>query len=744
MNAWLRCVCVLCVCFSAKSLASEKFESPSLPLLAAVESAHVDAYGPVVEISPDESKAAFAVTELYHAVYVLSLTSRDTRRLTPVGVDAWSPKWSNDGKKLAYFVAHGADVEARIWDVATDTTRVVDSMAIARAPAWMLPLWTRDGASLVVPFKQTCTGQSSQTPNACGATSVGHDSGDPDRNIRVFRSHRRGYPEQLTVQTPPWNSGIALLQLATSHFRVLFKGVVDSYQLSPDGRQLAILERSPKKDVNVLEISERLHIVDLSSEKSRTMADGLSLAYGKFSWSPDGRYLAWVNDYTPSIGPAFIVSSAGGAPKLIHAENGPVNFAAQAYDGSIPVWDARGRLLLIGQHRLWTIDPASAKATPVSTLSKFEPVELIVRGGGYRPWSTDRDRSVVALVRNNDTYDEAFARITVASGALSKLHGGNAKLIHFTSNPSVSRDGKWVIYSAEKSGEPPALWWSDQSLKAPRRVVPLNPALEGYVFGQSRLIHWVSTSGQSLSGALLLPSNYEPGQRYPLIVDVYGGSLLSKRLNEFGCGDEIELNLQAFATRGYAILLPDAPLRVGTPVQDLTDDVLPGLDAAVATGAVDSTRMGVIGHSYGGYSAVALVSRTDRFRAAVAVAAQADLLSSVYGNAFNSGTNPWWAEGPGQGRMGGTPWEFRERYIENSPSWSLDHVHTPLLLLHGTSDEVVPVFESTLIFKALQRLGREVEYVQYVGDGHSIVMGQNSLDAAARVIAWFDEHLNVP
>jgi dipeptidyl aminopeptidase/acylaminoacyl peptidase len=303
-------------------------------------------------------------------------------------------------------------------------------------------------------------------------------------------------------------------------------------------------------------------------------------------------------------------------------------------------------------------------------------------------------------------------------------------------------DGKVVAYLAERSDEPPAIWIVDTKLEHPRRLAPLDPLLEGGAYGKSRLLRWKAVDGSERAGALLLPFGAEDGHLYPLIVDVYGGEPLSRQLNVFGCGSEQGISLQVLATRGYAVLRPDTPLRLGRPVQDLVDAVIPGLDAAVATGVIDRANIGVMGSSYGGYSTIALITRSERFRAAVAQATQADLFSAVYGNSGFRGSNPGWAEGSGQGRMGGTPWEFRQRYIDNSPAWFLDRVHTPLLLLHGTADPVVPDWESTLIFNSLQRLGREVEYVRYPGEGHSFTKEADRIDALARIVAWFNEHLS--
>jgi dipeptidyl aminopeptidase/acylaminoacyl peptidase len=93
--------------------------------------------------------------------------------------------------------------------------------------------------------------------------------------------------------------------------------------------------------------------------------------------------------------------------------------------------------------------------------------------------------------------------------------------------------------------------------------------------------------------------------------------------------------------------------------------------------------------------------------------------------------------------MGGTPWDQRARYVENSPFFYLDRVTTPVLLIHGAEDLRVPVHNADEAFVALRRLGKEVEYARYDGEDHSELYWShpNQLDYCRRVIAWFDGHL---
>src|SRR6266536_4930004 len=114
---------------------------------------------------------------------------------------------------------------------------------------------------------------------------------------------------------------------------------------------------------------------------------------------------------------------------------------------------------------------------------------------------------------------------------------------------------------------------------------------------------------------------------------------------------------------------------------------MPGVDKIVELGIADPDRLGVMGHSYGGYSTLALIVQTTRFKAAIDYAGYANIMSQ-YGSMLNDGSRHFgiaWNE-EGRGSMGGSPWQYRDRYIENSPVFFLDRVQTPLLIIQGTAD----------------------------------------------------------
>jgi dipeptidyl aminopeptidase/acylaminoacyl peptidase len=161
-------------------------------------------------------------------------------------------------------------------------------------------------------------------------------------------------------------------------------------------------------------------------------------------------------------------------------------------------------------------------------------------------------------------------------------------------------------------------------------------------------------------------------------------------------------------------------------------------------GIADPARIGVMGQSYGGYSVLCLITQTNIFHAAVARAAEGDLIGqySHMRGASGDAVGIDWAEN-GQGRMGGTPWQFKQRYVENSPVFYLDRVETPLLLIHGNQDPTVPSYLADEIFIGLRRLGKDVTYAKYMREDHweGDWAYEDMRDALERILDYFDRHL---
>ena len=226
------------------------------------------------------------------------------------------------------------------------------------------------------------------------------------------------------------------------------------------------------------------------------------------------------------------------------------------------------------------------------------------------------------------------------------------------------------------------------------------------------------------------------------MVRVYPTEMGSELVNTYGLAGPGVDNMQLLATRGFAVLTPDLPVRSESVPTDLLKMVMPGVDRAVELGYADPERLGVMGHSFGGFAVVSLITQTTRFKAAVSCSGFGDLVSSYGHMAANGHAEDVESLEDGYMKLGGPPWVRSQQYIEQSPVFHLDRVGTPLLMLIGSLDYVPPANFGE-VFVGLRRLGKEAEFAIYEGEGHwAGGWGfANAVDYCDRIIDWFDTHI---
>jgi dipeptidyl aminopeptidase/acylaminoacyl peptidase len=481
-----------------------------------------------------------------------------------------------------------------------------------------------------------------------------------------------------------------------------------------------------------------LLVIRLAGGPARVAASGVKgYRFAEaLSWSPDGRWLSYFTWNPGEKGVCHLVAGDGAAAAR-RIELPPVTGGMQ----QPPQWDAGSQALYgIVADSLWRVRVASGTAEPVTGLPEHRLLEIVAPALDGRFWSPDGGSSLYLQVSDAQDYRMGLARVDLAAGKVTqrlledKRYGDAATI-------DVAADGRQMVYATEDAGHPPDLWSIDGELRSPRRVTRINPELDEYVMGTTRLVGWQTADGLKLRGALLLPAGYQAGKRYPLVLYVYGGASLSREVNHFGLGG-IQ-NLQLLATRGYAVLLPDIPSRGDSELKNIARMAMPGLEQVIAMGIADPERLGVMGHSNGGYTTLCMIVQSTRFKAAVVSAGGGNLFSS-YGHMRSDGDgyNTYWIE-KGLHAQGGTPWELRAKYIENSPVFHLDQVRTPVLLLHGAEDVSVPSVLADEVFVCLRRLGQKVVYAKYMNEGHVPARWgyPNQLDFTQRMLGWFDEHL---
>jgi dipeptidyl aminopeptidase/acylaminoacyl peptidase len=574
-------------------------------------------------------------------------------------------------------------------------------------------------------------------------------AGAPGSTLTIFRSESRLSGDEKTSHSAPWNldrtlRDLTLVDLASGRSTVLVGDRrIAKYLLSPDASKIAYTTPIRFEESGSQQTLFDLVLVMLPAGRDRVLASGIRLDYdgAAFNWSPDGSHLSFhAGGTNENSYDCYGVDLQGGTPRnlTLFPPSRP-----SVYKSSPPLWDTEGHVYCIHDGALWRVGLDGQKAVELGKIPNHE-IRQMIPDSRQLLWLPGKDRSTVVLARDQLRYQDAFFKIDLVNGEITRLSDERQCLTcaiqdRFT---TVTADGGFAAYFAEDAEHAPDLWLSDSSFRSPRQITHLNPQFERYKLGAARLIDWLSADGELLRGTLLLPADYHEGTRYPLIVYPYAGRTLSDRLPYFGTAGRGPFNMQLLATRGYALLLPDAPVHLGTPMVDLANSVLPGINKVIEMGIADQNRLGIMGLSNGGYSTLSLIVQSKRFKAAIEFDGFGNLIG-MYGEMDSEGAAFGISLEKVFDAMGGTPWQFRDRYIENSPAFYLDRVETPLLIVQGEDDTVVRPFLADEVFVGLRRLGKEVEYRKYHNSGHDpeVWSYANQLDLCNRMISWFDSHL---
>jgi dipeptidyl aminopeptidase/acylaminoacyl peptidase len=343
-------------------------------------------------------------------------------------------------------------------------------------------------------------------------------------------------------------------------------------------------------------------------------------------------------------------------------------------------------------------------------------------------------------------HDDALGAIDIASGRYRTVAGGHGSFWFFSAAPlpTSTLDGSSALLVRQSATEPPDVWLQPADGGAPRRLTDLNPGMSFKHFGSLRMLHYAGADGKTLRAALLLPPGYRPGHPVPLVVDSYIVSDWSALARQFAFEGGSD-NPLLLTSRGYAVLFPDIPDEAAkTGGREITNAVLAGVDAAIREGYVDSTRLGITGHSYGGYAVYSVIVRSHRFGAAVVRSGFPNWIAT-YLTMSDDGSSEWGiANAEGVRGPGGTLWEKRDQFIEDSPIFFFDRITTPTLIIHGTRDYLSDA-NAKMAFVALRRLGKDAALALYEGEDHvqSEYSVPDQTDYVQREIEWFDRYVCV-
>lgn len=584
-----------------------------------------------------------------------------------------------------------------------------------------------------------------------------------------------------------------------------FRGAL-SVTVSPDLRRLAVVATlgalQPLVGRTFLNawddgwtVERRLGFVDLEPGAVMRwvdLPDRTRLPLELFDWSPDSRHVAVrgrPNPFSNATALVVVRSQDSRVVSIGGSEHQVAAVGVRTRPGSqIPVIWADNRTLIArlradGRDARdgWWLLGLDGRKTELATMSGTYPDRFVrVTDGGLRTVVDNRlfrldmkQRALVSVApiddgawtiwpQNSDQPTDTMLAVVQSGDARGAIrvvdaNNGTAGRTYMPSEAlnivGFGANGASLI-SKRANRDGIAIGFHDLEKGKARDLLALNGWMADTEWGATRFIDYQSTDGKSLKGAVILPPNYQPGRRYPMLMWVYQGYTVSGHPNEQWFDPYLNgfYNLQLYAANGYVVLVPSMPMDLRAEGGDVYRQVLagtmPAIDKLVELGIADPDRVGVFGQSRGGYTVTALLGQTNRFKAGVAMASVTDL-TSLFGE-FDPTSRGYPGIGHEKSRNSQMIGQFGlkalsgrdDAYARNSPLAFADRVETPLLMVHGEADVRGAETQSELLFYSLYTQGKTAKLLRYGGESHGLSQSPaNIRDIFQETLAWFDRYL---
>ncbi|HKS06690.1 MAG TPA: prolyl oligopeptidase family serine peptidase [Gemmatimonadaceae bacterium] len=388
-------------------------------------------------------------------------------------------------------------------------------------------------------------------------------------------------------------------------------------------------------------------------------------------------------------------------------------------------WSSKGdEILATNRQGIWVVNVASGAKEmlielPDTTSQEPRPTVSL--------WSND-GRYIYLSKSSRTKWDREVLRYDRQTKQTASLARG-AK---YFNGLRLSDDGSTTVLTIADGNRQGDIFVGDAAMGNLRRLVQVNPQLATKPIANTELISYLDADGRNQYGVLFYPANYQRGTRYPTVFIIY----------ESFFDDTWDGVANLLASNGYAVVKPSVSFEIGFPGEAWTKGVTAAANHVINMGVADSARLGVHGTSYGGYATNLLVTKTNRFKAAINISGKVDIIS-FYTDSPRLGARNINAAEASQDRIGATLWEQPQKYVEHSAIMFADRIKTPLLLLTGGQDHNVPELNEREMYYALRRLGKTVTWVSYTNGGHGTpgTTEADFTDWHQRMLDWYGKYL---
>ena len=457
---------------------------------------------------------------------------------------------------------------------------------------------------------------------------------------------------------------------------------------------------------------------------------------GRLSWSADSKFIYFSGnirddaEYQPLNTELYILNIANGSIDALTDRFGPDGNPAISPDGKTIAYlgfDDKKQGYQVG--RLYTYDIATKTSKLISGDFDNDVYE--------HHWAGDGKGLYFLYDENGNT---KIGQITMAGKVTKKADniGGTSLGRPYNSGSFSVSDNGVLAYTHATPSEPADLAVIDLKSKMSRLTFLNQDVFLNKKLGKVEEIWYESSfDKQKIQGWMITPPDFDPKKRYPLLLEIHGGPFANY-------GDRFTAELQLFAAAGYVVLYtnPRGSTSYGEKFGNLIhhdypnhdyEDLMSGVDAVIAKGSIDESRLYVTGGSGGGVLTAWIVGKTDRFRAAVVVKPVINWYSFVLNADMSSFFADYW--------FPGKPWDHLEHYMKRSPISLVGNVTTPTMVMTGEEDYRTPISETEQYYKALKLQKVETAMVRIPNASHGIANRPSNLIAkVVYILKWFETY----
>ena len=500
---------------------------------------------------------------------------------------------------------------------------------------------------------------------------------------------------------------------------------------------------------------QHLYLVDLTDGSRKSIRDGVR---GTAILSPGGKYVLWYDwkekgwyTYATATGQVAPITKGISVPLYDEEDDHPDDPPSHGYMGWLKD-DAR--VYVYDKYDIWECDPAG-KTVPVDLTRGIGrrhrwSIRYIHLDGEERPGREDRfprgepqlRPGQTVLLTLFDERDMTAGHLFYKMGAPFTPDTSKALTYPQSYNGFFKAKDRRVYGYLQGSCDKPYDVYVEDSTPAPgQRYSRINPQQSDYNWLTVELHHWKMYDGRMSEGLLYKPENFDSTKKYPIIFYFYERDARTRYDYIAPQPVRASINVAYFVSNGYLVFDPDIFYKTGAPGEDAYNSVVSAAQYLSQFKWVDTSRMGLQGHSWGGYQVAYLVTRTHLFAAAEAGAPVANMTSAYGGIRWESGISRQFQYEHSQSRIGASLWEHPDLYLKSSPLFSADKVTTPLLMMANDADGAVPWYQGIEFFSALRRLGKKVWMMEYNGEAHGLMERRNRKDWSIRLSQFFGYYL---